>query len=83
MQVDTITKTTTRAQRVPLIALLTAGAVSQVGSALTLVAVPWFVLQTTGSAAKAGLTGAAATLGCSAARSWIGSASDVPVSRGM
>ena len=53
---------TTPAHRAPLIALLIAGAVSQVGSALTLVAVPWFVFQTTGSAAKTGLTGAAATL---------------------
>jgi len=53
---------TTSTYRTPLIALLIAGAVSQVGSALTLVAVPWFVFQTTGSAAKTGLTGAAATL---------------------
>lgn len=53
---------TTSTHRAPLIALLIAGAVSQVGSALTLVAVPWFVFQTTGSAAKTGLTGAAATL---------------------
>lgn len=56
-----ITAGTTR-NRVPLIALIAAGAVSQVGSALTLIAVPWFVLQTTGSAAKTGLTGAAAVL---------------------
>jgi len=53
---------TASTHRAPLIALLIAGAVSQVGSALTLVAVPWFVFQTTGSAAKTGLTGAAATL---------------------
>jgi len=53
---------TTSTHRAPLIALLIAGAVSQVGSALTLVAVPWFVFHTTGSAAKTGLTGAAATL---------------------
>jgi len=53
---------TTSTHRAPLIALLIAGAVSHVGSALTLVAVPWFVFQTTGSAAKTGLTGAAATL---------------------
>jgi MFS family permease len=43
--------------RRPIAALLTASSISQVGSMLTIVAVPWFVLQTTGSAAKTGLTG--------------------------
>ncbi len=50
------THTTTRTHR-PMIGLLTANAISQVGSMLTLIALPWFVLQTTGSAAKTGLTG--------------------------
>ncbi len=45
--------------RMPLGALLGASAVSQVGSQLTVVALPWFVLESTGSAAKAGLAGAA------------------------
>lgn len=49
-------------QRIPIFALLSATAISLVGSALTLVAVPWFVLQTTGSPAKTGLTGGAETL---------------------
>ena len=49
-------------RRVPIFALLTAEAISQVGNVLTFVAVPWFVLQTTGSAAKTGLTGGAVTL---------------------
>lgn len=49
-------------KRIPLLSLLTASAISQSGSALTLVAVPWFVLQTTGSAAKTGLTGVFAAL---------------------
>lgn len=51
------------ARRLPIFALLGASAVSQVGNMMTTVAVPWFVLQTTGSAAKTGLTGAAIGLG--------------------
>jgi MFS family permease len=42
--------------RLPIFALLIANAVSLVGSMLTSIAVPWFVLLTTGSAAKTGLT---------------------------
>ncbi len=45
-----------RQHRAPLIALLSANAVSQFGSMLTVVALPWFVLQTTGSPSKAGIT---------------------------
>mgnify|MGYP001354396687 CR=1 FL=1 len=41
----------------PILGLLTANTISQIGSMLTIVALPWFVLQTTGSAAKTGLTG--------------------------
>lgn len=48
--------------RTPLIALLCASAISLTGSRLTLVAVPWFVLQTTGSAARTGVTGGAGAL---------------------
>src|SRR5579884_2954839 len=44
-------------KRFPLFALLGANAVSLVGSMLTMVALPWFVLQTTGSPTKTGLTG--------------------------
>jgi MFS family permease len=43
--------------------LLTAAGISQVGNTMTIVAGPWFVLQTTGSAAKTGLVGAALALG--------------------
>ena len=46
-----------RSPRLPLVVLLAAGAVSQVGSALTLVAVPWFVLQTTGQCRAGGPDG--------------------------
>jgi len=49
--------------RVPLYALLAANSVSVVGNAMTAVAVPWFVLETTGSAARTGLTGAVIALG--------------------
>ncbi len=43
------------ADRLPLFALLGANAISLVGNQLTAIAVPWFVLVTTGSAAKTGL----------------------------
>lgn len=42
---------------VPLYALFVANAISLVGNVLTLIAIPWFVLQTTGSATKTGITG--------------------------
>ncbi|MHB8646548.1 MAG: MFS transporter [Thermomicrobiales bacterium] len=43
--------------RRPVTALLVANVISLVGSMLTLIALPWFVLQTTGSAARTGITG--------------------------
>jgi MFS family permease len=54
---------TAPADRRPVYALLTAEGISQVGNMMTIVAGPWFVLQTTGSAAKTGLVGAAFALG--------------------
>ena len=45
----------TRAARVPVVALLGADAISMVGNQLTALAIPWFVLQTTGSATRTGL----------------------------
>ncbi|MFE9407660.1 MFS transporter [Streptomyces sp. NPDC006704] len=48
--------------RRPLTAVLTANAVSAAGSSLTLIGVPWFVLQTTGSAGRAGVVAFCATL---------------------
>ncbi len=53
----------TPVRRLPIYALLGANAVSIVGNAMTSVAVPWFVLQTTGSAARTGFTGAVMALG--------------------
>ena len=43
--------------RLPIIALFTANAISMVGNMLTMIAIPWFVLQTTGSAMQTGITG--------------------------
>lgn len=50
------------ADRRPLLALLAASVVSLIGNSLVAVAIPWFVLQTTGSPAQAGLVGFAQTL---------------------
>ena len=47
------------ADRTPIFSLLGANGVSQVGNMMLAVAIPWFVLETTGSAAKVGLTAAA------------------------
>ncbi|MGA7669420.1 MAG: MFS transporter [Nitrolancea sp.] len=49
-------------RRLPLLTLLTANAVSNVGNMLTMVAIPWFVLQTTGSASKTGIVAALTAL---------------------
>lgn len=43
----------------PLLALLGANVISQIGNALTFIAIPWFVLTTTGSASQTGITVAA------------------------
>jgi MFS family permease len=48
--------------RRPLFALFAANAVSMSGNVAALVAIPWFVLETTGSATKTGLTAFAALL---------------------
>ncbi len=42
---------------------MAANAVRQVGNMMTAVAVPWLVLETTGSAAQVGLIGAAIAIG--------------------
>jgi MFS family permease len=51
-----------RRNRLPLFALIGANAISLIGNMLTAVALPWFVLETTNSPAKAGLTGFAAAI---------------------
>lgn len=48
--------------RTPLVAVLAANSISTAGTSLTLIGVPWFVLETTGSAGKAGVVAFCATL---------------------
>lgn len=48
--------------RRPFVAVLVANTISIAGSSLTLIGVPWFVLQTTGSAGRAGIVAFCATL---------------------
>ena len=43
--------------RIPLVTLLASNALSITGNVMTQVAVPWFVLQTTGSPARTGIAG--------------------------
>jgi MFS family permease len=54
---ETRMPTALRTNRLPLVALLTANAISGVGNVLTALAIPWFVLQTTGSPTQAGVAG--------------------------
>ncbi|HYH35516.1 MAG TPA: MFS transporter [Nocardioides sp.] len=49
-------------RRGPLYALIAANAVSQLGNVVAVVAVPWYVLETTGSAALTGVSAFATTL---------------------
>jgi MFS family permease len=49
-------------RRAALLAVVAANAVSQLGNVVAVVALPWFVLVTTGSPARAGVTAFAATL---------------------
>ncbi|WP_424861159.1 MFS transporter [Streptomyces sp. MMS24-I29] len=48
--------------RIPLAAVLSANSISTAGTSLTVIAVPWFVLETTGSAGRAGVVAFCATL---------------------
>ena len=43
--------------RIPILSLFAANAISMVGNVCAAIAIPWFVLQTTGSAAQTGITG--------------------------
>ncbi|MPY36481.1 MFS transporter [Streptomyces adustus] len=55
-------------RRVPLLTLVAVSALSSLGTAATLLAVPWFVLESTGSGISTGLVASAETVGllCSA-----------------
>jgi MFS family permease len=50
-------RTTGPTRRLPLFALLSASTLSDLGTVLTFVAIPWFVLETTDSAVKTGMIG--------------------------
>jgi MFS family permease len=50
-------------RRLPLLALLGAFGISHAGSVMTLLAIPWFVLQSTGSGIQTGVVTAAETAG--------------------
>jgi hypothetical protein len=63
------------ADRIPIFALLGANVVSSVGNNITLLAVPWFVLETTGSAVRRGIAGAA--MGIGGVRTTVGEAQGV------
>lgn len=52
-----VTVPATSKKRAPLVSLFVANALSTTGNIMGLIAIPWFVLETTGSAAKAGLSG--------------------------
>ena len=54
--------TPTARRRAPIVSLISADGVSEAGNLLTTMAIPWLVLQTTGSAAQAGLAVAAGTV---------------------
>jgi MFS family permease len=49
-------------RRAPLFGLLAANVISMVGNEITFIAIPWFVLQTTGSPALTGITAATAVV---------------------
>src|SRR5215208_2171128 len=49
--------TLTKKNNLPIYSLFTANAISLVGNVLSAIAIPWFVLQTTGSATRTGITG--------------------------
>ena len=50
-------ETTQTRNPIPLYSLFLANAISLVGNVFSLIAIPWFVLQTTGSATQTGITG--------------------------
>lgn len=55
-------QTQSSSTKLPLVALVSAEGISQTGNALTMLAIPWFVLESTGSAARTGITAAVGAL---------------------
>lgn len=62
--------------RRPLVGLLSANAISITGNVLTVLAIPWFVLETTGSATKTGIAAGASTLPIMLAGAFSGTLAD-------
>ncbi len=60
---DTVVREPARRDRTGLAAFWSANGISMLGGAMTTLAVPWFILETTGSAARTGLVGTALALG--------------------
>lgn len=58
----TATEGNARTSSRPVVALLTGNAISYTGDIFYFIAIPWFVLQTTGSATKTGITAFFTTL---------------------
>lgn len=54
--VDTVTPPVQTGRRLPFVAFLVAEAVSVAGNRISMLAIPWFVLETSGSAALTGVT---------------------------
>jgi MFS family permease len=54
---DASTPARTTPSNLPIVALFSANAISMVGNVCAGIAIPWFVLQTTGSATQTGITG--------------------------
>jgi predicted MFS family arabinose efflux permease len=61
-QIVSVETATRQPRRLPLTVLYIASVISATGSVMTFIAIPWFVLQTTGSAAQVGITGFFTTL---------------------
>jgi MFS family permease len=61
-QVEAATPASSRRDRLAIPSLVTATTISNIGNNLTALAIPWFVLVTTGSAARTGVVAAAVAL---------------------
>ena len=59
-------RTASARRRMPIFALFAANAISSTGDILTFLAIPWFVLQTTGSVTQTGITAFFSTISIAA-----------------
>ncbi|HEU5381844.1 MAG TPA: MFS transporter [Ktedonobacteraceae bacterium] len=57
-----IAQPASQARQIPILAFFTGNVISSIGNVFSLIALPWFVLQTTGSVAQTGITAFFATL---------------------